>query len=203
MDRPLGYRSWFARQGVSRLHEVDWWESVEVGPTGTEAARSSASDMAPRSSVRVTAAPAQHWTRRGLAVNRRLWASFALETSGAGGRRAVYFGADSGWFPGYGEIGRRLGPFDVHLMPIGAYAPRWFMKRAHMDPEEAVRAHRELGRGAHFIPMHWGTFRLSEEPPLEPPERLRAAWRSAGLDDHRLSIPGIGGTVVIPAVDRS
>jgi N-acyl-phosphatidylethanolamine-hydrolysing phospholipase D len=220
---PLGYRDWFARRGVRTVREVDWWESVQVEARGeTEKAGGEATGSTPRRAttgrVTVTAAPAQHWTRRGLRVNARLWASFAVRAvaeAGADGAGAVaadgalsvaspavYFGGDSGWFEGYAEIGRRLGPFDAHLLPIGAYAPRWFMKRAHMNPEEAVRAHRALREGAagvepSFIPLHWGTFRLSDEPPLEPPERLRAAWRAAGLDGAHLHVPGIGGTVVV------
>lgn len=198
---PLGYREWFVREGVGAIVELDWWQSAEIPLRVEGADEGGGGGSGPTSVVRVTAAPAQHWTRRGWSVNRRLWASFALEAAGAASasraRRAVYFGGDSGWFDGYGEIGRRLGPFDVHLLPIGAYAPRWFMKRAHMNPEEAVRAHRALGEGAHFVPTHWGTFRLSDEPPLEPPRRVRAAWAEAGLDPEHLHVPGIGGTVVV------
>jgi N-acyl-phosphatidylethanolamine-hydrolysing phospholipase D len=191
---PLGYRSWFARHGIRTVHEVDWWEEAQVGPSTAGPGDGRAGEGAEDVRVSITAAPAQHWTRRGWAVNRRLWASFAIR----GGGRAVYFGGDSGWFPGYAEIGARLGPFDLHLLPIGAYAPRWFMQRAHMNPEEAVQAHCELGSRAHFVPGHWGTFRLSDEPPLDPPRRLRTAWREAGLDMGRLHVPGIGGTVVVP-----
>jgi L-ascorbate metabolism protein UlaG (beta-lactamase superfamily) len=144
--------------------------------------------------MRVAAAPARHWTRRAWAVNRRLWASWALAAPGA---PTVYFGGDSGRFPGYAEIGRRLGPFDMVLLPIGAYDPRWFMHGAHMSPEEAVEAYAELGGSGAFVGMHWGTFRLTDEDPLEPPGRVRAAWRERGLLARDLHLPGIGGTVVV------
>jgi L-ascorbate metabolism protein UlaG (beta-lactamase superfamily) len=121
----------------------------------------------------------------------KLWASWAVET--AEGRR-VYFGGDSGWFPGYGEIGERAGPFDAVLMPVGAYNPRWFMKPVHMNPEEAVLAYREMGGGGELFGMHWGTFRLTDEDPLEPPVRTREAWAAAGLPAERLHLPRHGET---------
>lgn len=177
---PLGYRGWFERQGAREVRELDWWQDTEVGPPGHR--------------VRVSAAPCRHWTRRRWAVNRRLWASYALRAEGA---PSVYFGADSGYFPGYAEIAGRLGPFDVVLLPIGAYEPRWFMRGAHMNPEDAVQAYRDLGGHGAFVGMHWGTFRLTDEPPLEPPQRTRQAWTEAGLDPGHLHLPGIGGTVVV------
>jgi N-acyl-phosphatidylethanolamine-hydrolysing phospholipase D len=179
---PLGYRRWFERRGARNVLELDWWDEVAIGP--------------PERRVRVVAAPARHWTRRRLAVNRRLWASYAMLVDEA---PSVYFGADSGYFPGYGEIAERLGAFDVVLMPIGAYEPRWFMRGAHMNPEEAVRAYRDLGGRGAFVGMHWGTFRLTDEDPLEPPVRARRAWQEAGLDPGHLHLPGIGGTVVVAA----
>jgi N-acyl-phosphatidylethanolamine-hydrolysing phospholipase D len=178
---PLGYRAWFRDAGVTAVTELDWWGETEVrGDDGT---------------VRVTCAPAQHWTRRRLReTNSRLWASYALALPG-GGR--VYFGGDSGYFRGYREIGERLGPFDLSLLPIGAYDPRWFMAPAHMNPEEAVRAWRDLGGRGAFVPMHWGTFRLTDEDPLEPPVRLRAAWEAEHLPPADLNVPRHGETLVL------
>lgn len=179
---PLGHAAWLRARGIRNVADVDWWDEVDLPGDGG-------------GPLTVTCAPAQHWTRRTLReFNDRLWGSFALRT--AEGRR-VYFGGDSGYFRGYGEIGRRLGPFDAVLMPIGAYDPRWFMAPAHMNPEEAVRAYREMGGRGTFIPMHWGTFRLTDEDPLEPPVRLRAAWKAAGLPDADLRVPRHGETVVL------
>jgi N-acyl-phosphatidylethanolamine-hydrolysing phospholipase D len=178
---PLGYRGWFGDLGVS-VTELDWWDETTVdGPEGA---------------ARVVCTPAQHWTRRTLReTNSRLWASFALLLPG--GAR-VYFGGDSGYFAGYREIGERLGPFDVSILPIGAYDPRWFMAPAHMNPEEAVRAWRELGGRGAFVPMHWGTFRLTDEDPLEPPVRLRAAWEAGGLPAGDLHVLRHGETLALP-----
>jgi L-ascorbate metabolism protein UlaG (beta-lactamase superfamily) len=175
---PLGYRSWFRRRGVSNVTELDWWDEGVVQGTGGP--------------VRVVALPCQHWTRRTPWDGyRKLWASWGLIAPGG---RAVYFGGDSGYFPGYAEIRHRLGLFDAVLLPIGAYDPRWFMRPAHMSPEEAVQAYRDLGSSGTLIPMHWGTWRLTDEPPLEPPVRARAAWAGTGLPEDRLWIPRHGET---------
>jgi L-ascorbate metabolism protein UlaG (beta-lactamase superfamily) len=142
----------------------------------------------------VHATPAQHWSKRSpLSEGLRLWASFVLS---AADRAPVYFGGDSGYFDGYRAIGE-LGPFAAVLLPIGAYEPRWFMKPAHMNPEEAVRAYTDLGATGLFIGMHWGTFRLTDEPPLEPPVRAATAWREHGLPPAQLWIPRHGETRII------
>ncbi len=179
---PLGHAKWLAACGITRnVHDVDWWDTVELRADGGP--------------LTITCAPAQHWTRRGLReFNDRLWGSFALRTAS---ERGVYFGGDSGYFRGYGEIGQRLGPFDAVIMPIGAYDPRWFMAPAHMNPEEAVRAYRDLGGRGAFVPMHWGTFRLTDEDPLEPPVRTRKAWEDAGLPPGDLRVLPHGGTLIL------
>ncbi|HEU4560314.1 MAG TPA: MBL fold metallo-hydrolase [Longimicrobium sp.] len=174
---PLAYREWFSGVGVENVTELDWWDEAEVG------------------GIRIACAPAQHWTRRKLReMNDRLWASYALLLPD--GRR-IYFGGDSGYFRGYEEIGRRLGPFDVCMLPIGAYDPRWFMAPAHMNPEEAVRAYRDLGGRGAFLAMHWGTFRLTDEDPLEPPVRARAAWQSENLPADDFHILRHGETLLV------
>ena len=197
---PPGYGSWFHRIGISRVTELDWWES-KPGPGG----------------YIVTAAPARHWTRRTpWGTNRRLWNSWVVKprtdspgtadpSSGRpggasdGSERAprLYFGGDTAYASHFTDVAERLGPFDVSLLPIGAYEPRWFMKFSHMNPEEAVQSFIDLGSNGDFIPTHWGTFRLTFEDPLEPPERTRAAWTEAGLDEARLRIPRHGETLLV------
>jgi len=179
---PLGYGRWLHKRGVTRVTELDWWEEAVLE---TERGR-----------LALMALPAQHWTRRKPWDGYdRLWSAWRVE----GGGQSLLFGGDSGYFAGYADIGRRAGPFSATLLPIGAYAPRWFMRLAHMDPEEAVRAYRDLGGTGAFVAMHWGTFRLSDEAPLEPPERLRAAWSEAGLPPGDLWIPRIGESRSITA----
>lgn len=180
---PLGYTGWLRRRGVSAVVELDWWESATHEGTV------------------IRSLPAQHWTSRSqLDSFRRLWSSWAVHVPGGPN---VYFAGDSGWFPGYEEIGRVAGPFDLALMPIGAYDPRWFMKPSHMNPEEAVRAFGELGREGVMGGMHWGTFRLTDEDPLEPPLRCREAWAREGNLPERLWIPRHGETRIILPVEQA
>jgi N-acyl-phosphatidylethanolamine-hydrolysing phospholipase D len=174
---PRGFAEWLAGRGVDAVTELDWWEDHRLE---TE-----------RGALTLRALPARHWTRRRLFdARKRLWCSWSLE---AGGRR-VYFGGDSAYSPGFAEIGERAGPFDVALLPVGAYEPRWFMRSSHMNPEEAVQAYRDVRAGA-MVGMHWGTFRLTDEPPLEPPRRSRRAWADLGLPPEDLYIPALGQTV--------
>ena len=83
------------------------------------------------------------------------------------------------------------------MIPIGAYEPRWFMSASHANPEEAVQIYRDLGATGAFVPMHWGTFRLTFEDPLEPPKRLIAAWQTAGLPEHDLNVLSHGETLAL------
>jgi N-acyl-phosphatidylethanolamine-hydrolysing phospholipase D len=175
---PLGLAPFLRSRGVRAVAELDWWETRHDDD------------------VTYTCAPAQHFSARGpWDRNRTLWCSWVIA---AGGRR-LYFGGDSGLHPEYGSIGERCGPFDVTLLPIGAYEPRWFMRPVHMNPEEAVEAYRALARSRDhaaptFVAMHWGTFKLTDEPMDEPPRRLRRAWAEAGLPPDRLWIPAHGET---------
>jgi L-ascorbate metabolism protein UlaG (beta-lactamase superfamily) len=97
-----------------------------------------------------------------------------------GGGRRVYFAGDTGWGSHFETIRERKGRPDVALLPIGAYAPRWFMEPQHIDPAEAVRAHLALG-ARRSLAIHWGTFDLSDEGPDDPPLALAAAREALGL----------------------
>lgn len=202
---PLGHAAWLRGHGILAASDLDWWDSAilmsgreTTVTTYDESGRPTqhpTTDRGGAGSLTITCAPAQHWTRRRLReYNDRLWGSFAIRTAAG---RSVYFGGDSGYFRGYAEIGERLGPFSAVLTPVGAYEPRWFMAPAHMNPEEAVRAYREMGARGAFVPMHWGTFRLTDEDPLEPPVRLRAAWAAAALPPDDLHVLRHGETLVI------
>ncbi|HEY1793012.1 MAG TPA: MBL fold metallo-hydrolase [Opitutaceae bacterium] len=151
---PVGHAGLLASAGVRRVQELDWWEAAAF--KGAEA----------------TLVPARHWCRRRpFATNVRLWGGFILRMGG----RMAYFAGDTGYDDRlFLEVSRRFGPVDLALLPIGAYEPRWFMRDAHMNPPEAVRAHRELG-ARRSLAMHWGTFPLTDEPWDEPPRALRGA----------------------------
>ena len=121
--------------------------------------------------------PARHFSGRLFARNTTLWASWVI----AGPRHRAFFGGDTGYTKSFAEIGADHGPFDLTLMPVGAYHPAW--PDIHMNPEDAVRAHldiAEAGSGL-LVPIHWGTFRLAPHPWSEPIERLVAAADPAGV----------------------
>ncbi|HEX2065955.1 MAG TPA: MBL fold metallo-hydrolase [Candidatus Thermoplasmatota archaeon] len=156
---PAKLAPWFRRRGLPDVVELDWWQHAEM------------------KGARFTLVPSHHWSRRGLRdTNRTLWGGWVVE---AGGRK-VHFAGDTAYGPRFTEVGGRVAGLDVTLMPIGAYAPRWFMRHVHLDPDEAVQAALDLG-ARRMATMHWGTFALTQEPLLEPLERVRAAWERAGL----------------------
>lgn len=176
---PVGVGAFIRERGARNVSEHDWWDEVEVP------------------GVTVACTPAQHFSGRGFRDrNRSLWCGWALKA----GAIRVYFCGDSGYHPRFEEIGRRLGPFDVALMPVGAYEPRWFMTPVHMDPNEAVTAFRDLHRPHDsekrgvFVPMHWGTFRLTDEPVEEPPILTAEHWRKAGLPEANFRRLALGET---------
>ena len=113
--------------------------------------------------------------------NRTLWCGWVLETPAGN----VYFAGCSGYSPDFREIGARFGPMRLTLIPIGCYQPRWFMRPMHVNPPEAVKVHQDL-RSRQSIGMHWGTFRLTDEPLGEPPVYLQE-----GLEGGRGASGGV------------
>lgn len=176
---PLGVAAYIRGWGAREIVELDWWQETVVG------------------ALRVTATPARHFSARRLGDrNKALWCGFALATA----ERRAYFAGDTAYHPQFGEIAARSGPFDFVMIPIGAYNPRWFMERVHVDPEEAVRIYEDL-TSAHvgaplplMLGIHWGTFRLTDEPMDEPPRRTMERWRAVGLNEDRLWIARFGET---------
>jgi L-ascorbate metabolism protein UlaG (beta-lactamase superfamily) len=168
---PLGHRGILESAGAARITELDWWESADAGE------------------AKVTLVPARHWCRRRpFATNVRLWGGFVIR---AGGRLA-YFVGDSGYHERrFAEIRERCGRPDLAMIPIGAYEPRWFMADAHMNPEEAVRVHRDVG-ARRSVAMHWGTFQLTDEGREEPVLALEAARQG---EDFTALEPGATVTV--------
>ena len=174
---PLGLKAWFARQGITNVVELDWWDRAGLSHGGV-----------------VTCVPAQHFSSRSpWDRNKALWAGWVLATPG----HRVYFAGDTGYGPHIAEIGARTGPPDLALLPIGAYRPEWFMLAVHTNPAQAVQAHLDL-RAGRSIGMHWGTFILSDEPILEPPRLFRESAGKAGLTDEEIIVLRHGQTVVLP-----
>ncbi|HTL68646.1 MAG TPA: MBL fold metallo-hydrolase [Lacunisphaera sp.] len=173
----LGNQAWLAARGIGRALELDWWQSHH-GAGGLE----------------VTCTPAQHFAARAPWDRcRSLWGGFALKA----GKATIYFAGDTGYCDAFGEIGTRLGPVGLALLPIGAYAPRWFMEPVHCSPAEAVRIHRDVG-ARRSLAMHFGTFKLTDEGLDDPPRELAAAGTAAGLAPDEFAVPGFGETRFVP-----
>ncbi|MBO1074464.1 MBL fold metallo-hydrolase [Roseomonas marmotae] len=167
-----------ARHGLKDVVELDWWQEAPL-PGGATA----------------TYLPARHVGARTLLDRgRTLWGGFGLHAGGGG---HVCFAGDSAWGAHFEEIGHFAGPFDLALLPIGAYEPRWFMQQVHMNPEESVRAFQAL-RTRQALAMHFGTFRLTQEAIDEPPRALAAALAAAGIPEEDFVVPGCGQTFVVP-----
>jgi len=166
---PKGLGGWFRERG-RRAKEMDWWQSTQRGRW------------------KITCLPMQHWSNRiWMSRNGSLWCGWLVESD----ERKYFFGGDSGYFHGFKEYGKKFGPIDVAMLPIGAYEPRWFMRYAHMNPEEAYRAFRELGAKWMF-PMHWGTFDLTDEPVDRPPVELRREVARLGGNMDKIRLMAVG-----------
>ena len=149
---PLGLGADLEAWGVAseKIHELDWWQSINVN------------------GVRLTATPSQHFSGRSLGDrNKTLWASWAIHSQQAN----IFFSGDSGYFSGFKEIGERLGPFDFSLMETGAYDEMW--RGVHMLPEESLQAHIDV-QARYLVPIHNSTFDLAMHPWYEPFDKLLA-----------------------------
>ena len=174
---PLGMGPWFEQNVTdgddSHLSEMDWWQEATID------------------GLSIQFLPVQHWSSRTpWDANEMLWGAWGISDSDF----SFFFGGDFGYSPDLRDIGRRSGGFDLAAIPIGAYEPRWFMKSHHVNPEEAVKAHRDIGARQSFA-IHWGTFEgLTDEPLDEPPRKLDEAREEAGLGKDRFRILRHGET---------
>lgn len=161
---PLGLKAWFADLGITEVVELDWWQETTVR------------------GLTLTCVPAQHFSGRALwDTNRRLWSGWVV----AGRGRRLFFSGDTGYDDVFRTIGERLGPFDLAAISIGTYVPAAIMALTHTTPEESLRLFADV-RGRHFVPIHWGSFDLADEPTEEPPRRLEAEARRLGLGPDRV-----------------
>jgi L-ascorbate metabolism protein UlaG (beta-lactamase superfamily) len=130
--------------------------------------------------LKITFVPVRHWSRRGLFdTNKRLWGGYVIEGAG----RKIYHGGDSGYGSHYKELAETFGGMDYFIIGIGAYEPRWFMQANHNNPADAVKAFQDANAKV-LVPMHYGTFNLSDEPPSQPLKLLKQEAEKAGLIDR-------------------
>jgi N-acyl-phosphatidylethanolamine-hydrolysing phospholipase D len=170
---PLGDAALLRDNGIGPVEEMDWWDAREVA------------------GLEIHCVPAQHWSgRRVTDDSRSLWAGWTV----TGPTRRFYFAGDSGYFPGFAEIGARLGPFGLAALPIGAYDPPSMMRAVHLDPEEALQAGLDVG-AERMLGIHYGTFDLTDEPLDEAPRRFHADAVRRGIAAHRVWTPPLGETL--------
>lgn len=159
---PLGNKAWFAAQGITDVVEMDWWEQQDF------------------KGLTVTFTPVQHWSARSFTDRfHTLWGGWHVRAAGAA-PFSFFFAGDTGYSKDFADIAARLGSVDLAILPVGAYAPRWFMAAQHVDPAQAVQIHRDL-KAVKSLGMHWGTFELTDEPLDEPPEKLATELLKAGV----------------------
>ena len=179
---PLGLKEWLGAINITNVVELDWWQSHRIGST------------------EFVLTPSQHWSGRGLHDSlHTLWGSWAVFAPD----QHLFFAGDTGYSKDFRDIERHFadrqteGGFDIALLPLGAYEPRWFMAQQHVDPLEAVRIHLDL-RARFSMGIHWGTFELSDESLDRPPQDLAVARRTMGLDDNDFFVLAIGETRKLP-----
>lgn len=174
---PLGNSELLVRAGFTRIVELDWWQNHAQAPN-----------------LDITVIPAQHWSNRLSGRRcRRLWGGFYLHA----GNTRLYFVGDTGYHGSlFTEVRARLGAPDLAFVPIGAFAPRWFMSEQHCNPSEAVQIHCDVGART-SVAMHWGTFQLTDEGRDDPPRELKAALAAAKLTSENFRILEPGGNLVV------
>jgi N-acyl-phosphatidylethanolamine-hydrolysing phospholipase D len=246
---PLGNKAWFEKCGITKVTELDWWESRDVrleksgGEKGREVSVSSGDgqdEHAESISATIGALPCQHVSARTpFDKCKTLWASWSVESGGskvwfAGYVKSFLLGVSpeflpSSWYtmltfpppsnsdtgyrtvpllpattddygpeyahlpvcPAFAQIGVHRGPFDLGLIPIGAYEPRFMFSAMHADPKDAANIFVDT-KCKKALGMHWGTWVLTEEDVLEPPRKLAEALEWKGLDAGAFGVCEIG-----------
>ncbi len=165
---PLGYQELLHNYGLREVTSLDWFECYE------------------KRDLRVTLLPCHHWTMRNpfKGVNTALWGSFLIETRSG---PSILVSGDTAYFEGFKELGDEFS-IDLAIFNLGAYEPRWFMRQTHLSPGEVVKAFQDL-KARHLMVVHWGTFRLGDEPVFYPPLELREEVKKAGILDQLIHLP--------------
>ena len=186
---PLGVKAWFADREITNVVELDWWQSHAIVGAGAP--------------VEVVMTPVQHWSGRGLNDRlKTLWGGYAVFAPDL----HLFFSGDTAYSNDFKNIRARFAPrqtpeqgggFDIALIAIGAYEPRWFMSTQHVNPAEAVQIHADLN-AKRSVGIHWGTFELTDESLDQPPIDLVDARRAKGLADADFFVLAVGETRRLP-----
>ena len=204
---PLKNKQWFTASGIHEVTELDWWEERDINlvPTSSKPQVSPTQSQPEKPqdtiSARISCLPCQHTSARtGFDKGHTLWASWSVSS----GNKTVWFGGDTGYravpelpkdvddygpehkyphCPAFKQIGELRGPFDLGMIPIGAYDPRYIMSPMHANPYDSVEIFKDT-RCKRAMGIHWGTWVLTEEDVLEPPVLLKKAMKKSGLAEE-------------------
>jgi N-acyl-phosphatidylethanolamine-hydrolysing phospholipase D len=185
---PLGVDLWLRNEGITRTQRMDWWERQVLA--------------APGGDVTVHFVPVQHWSSRTpWDRNATLWGGFVLHARAGGQPISLFFSGDTGYSPDFAEIGQRFGGFDFAQIAVGCYEPRWFMKTQHVNEAEAVQIHLDV-KSRLSMGVHWGTFRLCDDPIHAPLDELPKARARLGVADDAFVLFKLGETRVLRRAAR-
>lgn len=160
---PLGLDLYLKNKGIDNIEVLDWWQETKF------------------KNLNIACVPAQHFSGRGMGDrDKTLWAGYVLIHQ----QQKLYYVGDTGYGPFFQQIKEKYSPFDVALVPIGAYKPKWFMSPIHMSPSEAVQVHRELEIGT-SIGMHYGTFPLADDGRNDPVIDLQKALQKQQVSEEK------------------
>jgi N-acyl-phosphatidylethanolamine-hydrolysing phospholipase D len=180
---PLGVDLWMRNEGITNVQRMDWWDEQTLS--------------APGGDLTLHFVPVQHWSSRTpWDRSATLWGGFVVQGQVAGVPYRMFFAGDTGYSPDFEVLGQRFGGFDFSVIPVGCYEPRWFMSNQHVNEDEAVRIHLDL-KSRLSMGVHWGSFRLCDDPIHAPIEGLPAARKRHGVADDAFVLFRLGETRVL------
>ena len=180
---PLGVDLWMRAEGIINVQRMDWWDKLPI--------------KTPEGEIEVHFVPAQHWSSRApWDRNASLWGGFVAHAKVNNAPYSMFFAGDTGYSKDFVDIAAKFGGFDFAQIPVGCYLPRWFMKDQHVNEEEAVQIHLDV-KSKFSMGVHWGTFRLCDEPIDAPLDGLPKARKKLGVSDDAFVLFSLGETRVL------
>ena len=172
---PLKLKKLLEKFGAKNVQELGWWDNTIL------------------KNIKIHSVPVQHWSKRSFTdTNKSLWCGWVIDAP----NYRTFFCGDTGYSKDFGLIQKKFKYMDLSLIPIGAYAPRWFMKYHHCNVEEAIQIHKDI-KSKRSIGMHWGTFILTDEPMREPIEKLEQLTKQKNISPEEFTVIQHGRTVKI------
>jgi N-acyl-phosphatidylethanolamine-hydrolysing phospholipase D len=171
---PLKLKELVEGFGGTNVKELGWWDNTKF------------------KNIMIHSVPVQHWSNRSFNTNKTLWCGWVFEKL----NYKIFFCGDTGYSKDFLNIQKKFGYMDLSLLPIGAYAPRWFMKNHHCNVEEAIQIHKDI-QSKKSVAMHWGTFQLTDEPMDEPPKLLKSLSSDNDLSSEEFITMQHGETKII------